>query len=101
VHILLQTPRLVLRQFTEGDVDNLFELNSDLEVMRYLTGGRGTPRDEIRDEIIPLHLEAYRRLPYERTDPIEGGEHGEVEYALTRPDWEADSNVKANSSIKA
>jgi RimJ/RimL family protein N-acetyltransferase len=61
-HIILQTPRLVLRQFTEDDVDNLFNLNSDPEVMRYLTGGRPTPREEIRDEIMPVHLGVYGRL---------------------------------------
>ena len=61
-HILLETPRLVLRQFTGDDVDNLFSLNGDPEVMRYLTGGKPTPRETIRDEIIPLHLGVYRRL---------------------------------------
>ena len=60
--MILETPRLTLRQFTENDVDNLFELNSDPEVMRYLTGGRPTPRDEIRDQIIPFHLAVYDRL---------------------------------------
>jgi RimJ/RimL family protein N-acetyltransferase len=185
MHIVLKTPRLVLRQFTEDDVDNLFNLNSDPEVMRYLTGGRPTPRDQIRDEIIPFHLGVYDRLdrlgtwaaestatgeflgwfhfrpghdsdditnielgyrlrrsswnkgyategsralvsvgftdldvervfaltmaintgsrrvlekcgltlvrtiPYEGSDAIEGAEHGEVEYALTKPEWEA------------
>jgi RimJ/RimL family protein N-acetyltransferase len=184
-HIILKTPRLVIRQFTEDDVDNLFNLNSDPEVMRYLTGGRPTPREEIRDQIIPFHLGVYDRLdrlgtwaaestgsreflgwfhfrpghgsddltnielgyrlrksswnmgyategsralvsmgftglgvervfallmtantasrrvlekcgltlvrtmPYEGRDIIEGAEHGEVEYALTRPEWEA------------
>jgi RimJ/RimL family protein N-acetyltransferase len=62
IHIILETPRLVLRQFTENDVDNLFNLNSDPEVMRYLTGGRATPREEIRDEILPFHLGVYGRL---------------------------------------
>jgi RimJ/RimL family protein N-acetyltransferase len=185
MHIVLKTPRLVLRQFTEDDVDNLFNLNSDPEVMRYLTGGRPTPRDQIRDQIIPFHLGVYDRLdrlgtwaaestatgeflgwfhfrpghdsdditnielgyrlrrsswnkgyategsralvsvgftdldvervfaltmaintgsrrvlekcgltlvrtiPYEGSDAIEGAEHGEVEYALTKPEWEA------------
>jgi RimJ/RimL family protein N-acetyltransferase len=183
IHIILETPRLALRQFTEDDVDNLFDLNSDPEVMRYLTGGRPTPREEIRDQIIPFHLAVYDRLdrlgtwaaesatgeflgwfhfrpgrgtditnidlgyrlrrsvwnkgyategsralidlgftgpgvervfahtmtvniasrrvmeksgltlvrttPYEGADVIEGAEHGEVEYALTKPEWEA------------
>jgi RimJ/RimL family protein N-acetyltransferase len=61
-HIILKTPRLVIRQFTEDDADNLFNLNSDPEVMRYLTGGRPTPRGEIRDQIIPFHLGVYDRL---------------------------------------
>ncbi len=30
--------------------------------MRYLTGGRPTPREEIRDQIIPFHLAVYDRL---------------------------------------
>ena len=182
--VILETPRLALRQFTAGDVDNLFSLNSDPEVMRYLTGGRPTPREEIRDQVIPFHLGVYERFPglgtwaaesaatgeflgwfhfrpgqgadvsnvdlgyrlrrsawnkgyategsralirmgftglgvervfahtmtvnaasrrvmekcgltlvgttpYRGADPVEGAEHGEVEYALTRPEWEA------------
>ncbi len=184
MHVILETPRLILRQFTEDDVDNLFHLNSDPEVMRYLTGGGPMPREVIRDEIIPFHLAVYERLdrlgtwaaestatgdflgwfhfrpgpgtditnvdlgyrlrrstwnkgyategsralismgftslgvervfahtltvntasrrvlekcgmtlvhttPYDGPDIIEGSEHGEVEYALTKPEWEA------------
>lgn len=62
MHTILETPRLVLREFTEDDVDNLFDLNSDPEVMRYLTGGRPTPRQEIREQIIPFHLAVYDRF---------------------------------------
>jgi RimJ/RimL family protein N-acetyltransferase len=183
VRTILQTPRLVLREFSGDDVDNLFDLNSDPEVMRYITGGRPTPREEIRDKIIPFHLAIYdrfdrlgtwaaesaatgeflgwfhfragpgtdianidlgyrlrrsawhkgyategsralisagftdlgvqrvfahtmtvntasrrvmekcglslvRTIPYEGADIIEGAEYGEVEYALTKPEWE-------------
>jgi RimJ/RimL family protein N-acetyltransferase len=192
VHIILETPRLTMRQFTEDDVDNLFDLNSDPEVMRYLTGGRPTPREEIRDQIIPFHLAVYDRLdrlgtwagestatgeflgwfhfrpgpgadlanielgyrlrrsawnqgyategsralismgftglgvervfghtmtvntasrhvmekcgmtlvritPYEGADAIDGAEHGEVEYALTKPEWQARTAGEAAS----
>jgi RimJ/RimL family protein N-acetyltransferase len=62
VRVILRTERLALREFTEDDVDNLLDLNSDPEVMRYLTGGRPTPREVIRDEIIPFHLAVYERL---------------------------------------
>lgn len=61
MQIFLETDRLTLRQFTADDVDNLFELNSDPEVMRYLTGGQPTPRAEIRDQILPFHLGFYER----------------------------------------
>ena len=192
VHIILETPRLAMRQFTEDDVDNLFDLNSDPAVMRYLTGGRPTPREEIRDQIIPFHLGVYDRLdrlgtwaaestatreflgwfhfrpgpdgditnidlgyrlrrstwskgyategsralmsmgfadlgvervfahtmtvntasrrvlekcgltlvrttPYEGADVIEGAEHGEVEYALTKPEWESRTAADARN----
>jgi RimJ/RimL family protein N-acetyltransferase len=185
MHTILATPRLTLRQFTEDDVDNLTDLDSDPEVMRYLTGGRPIPRETVRDKIIPSLLAAYQRLarlgtwaaesadtgeflgwfhlrpafgstdltnvelgyrlhrstwnrglategsralirmaftdlgvervfaltmavnsasrrvmekcgltlvgatPYKGSEPIEGAEHGEVEYALTKPEWEA------------
>jgi RimJ/RimL family protein N-acetyltransferase len=192
MRIILETPRLVLRQFTEDDVDNLFDLNNDPEVMRYITGGRPTPREVIRDEVLPFHLAVYgrydrlgtwaaestatreflgwfhfrpdpgadvtnvdlgyrlrrsawnngyateasralirmgfadlgvdrvfahtmtvntasrrvmekcgltlvRTTPYEGTDNIEGAEHGEVEYALTKPEWHARPAAVASS----
>ena len=60
--VILETRRLTLRQFTEDDVGNLVDLNSDPEVMRFITGGRPTPREQLRDEIIPFHLAVYERL---------------------------------------
>jgi RimJ/RimL family protein N-acetyltransferase len=75
--IILETPRLILRQFSEDDVENLFELNSDPEVMRYLTGGRATPREELRDNIIPFHLAVYERLDRLGTWAAESAANGE------------------------
>lgn len=57
--VLLQTARLSLRQFTVADVGNLVELDSDPEVMQFLTGGLPTPRAEIEDVILPAWLEYY------------------------------------------
>ena len=62
MHVYLETERLVLRQFTESDADNLFDLDGDPEVMRYLTGGAGTPRDVIRDIVLPAFLRSYEGL---------------------------------------
>jgi RimJ/RimL family protein N-acetyltransferase len=61
VHVFLETPRLVLRRVTAADEDNLFRLNGDPEVMRYLGQGAPTSRDKIRDEIIPFQLDSYQR----------------------------------------
>jgi RimJ/RimL family protein N-acetyltransferase len=63
VEIFLQTERLILRRFTDADVDLLVELDSDPEVMRFLTGGIPTPRDEIEREVLPSFLDHYRRFP--------------------------------------
>ena len=61
VHVFIQTERLVLRRFTENDADLLVELDSDPEVMHFITGGRPTPRREIETEILPAFLEHYER----------------------------------------
>lgn len=174
----LTTARLALRPFTdtESDLDLVVALDSDPEVMRYLTGGRPRTREEIRtvsfermlhggfwathlrttgeflgwhclhpvpDATPPtaelgyrlrraawghgyategaralidrgfaepglqritahtMHVNARSRhvmekcgLSYRRTwfgewpEPIEGGEHGDVEYVLTRGEWQ-------------
>ena len=50
-----------MRRFTEDDVDNLVELDSDPEVMRFITGGRPTTRDEIENDLLPAFLAYYER----------------------------------------
>lgn len=42
--IVLETARLRLRRFTKDDVDHLVTLDSDPEVMRYVTYGAPPPR---------------------------------------------------------
>jgi RimJ/RimL family protein N-acetyltransferase len=59
--IFLETSRLKLRRFTEADEDDLVELDSDPEVMRFLTGGRPTSRHEVRSRILPTILGFYAR----------------------------------------
>jgi len=59
----LETERLRLRPLTMDDVDNLFELDSDPEVMRYLSGGPATPREVIADEILPRFIRIGEQYP--------------------------------------
>jgi RimJ/RimL family protein N-acetyltransferase len=60
--IFLETSRLTLRRFTEADEDNLVELDSDPQVMRFIGGGEPFPRAEVRDRILPILLGFYERF---------------------------------------
>ena len=62
MQVFLETERLVLRRFTEHDVDALVELDSDPAVMRYINGGRPTPRCEIETDVLPTFLAYYERF---------------------------------------
>jgi RimJ/RimL family protein N-acetyltransferase len=53
---------MVLRRFTMGDVDLAVELDSDPEVMRYITGGVATTREEIERDYLPAWLSYYGRF---------------------------------------
>jgi RimJ/RimL family protein N-acetyltransferase len=61
VYVYLQTERLILRRFTTKDVDLVTALDAEPAVMRYITGGRPTPRDEIRHDYLPAWLAYYDR----------------------------------------
>jgi RimJ/RimL family protein N-acetyltransferase len=61
--IVLETERLALREFTRDDADLLVELDSDPEVMRFLTGGQPTEREYIEQQVLPTFLEDYGRFP--------------------------------------
>ena len=103
--ILLETARLRLRQFTPDDVDRLVELDSDPEVMRYITYGMPTPRETYVSVILPRWLAIHRATPllgywaaedrgdgafhgwfHLRPDRIDAGEQ-ELGYRLRRASW--------------
>ena len=62
MHVFLETERLLLRRFTEADVDNLFELDSGPDVMHFINGGKPTPRDVIQDKMLLRLLDYYERF---------------------------------------
>jgi RimJ/RimL family protein N-acetyltransferase len=62
MQIFLETERLLLRPFAATDVDNLFDLDSDPAVMRFLTGGKPTPREVIEREILPKFIRSSEGL---------------------------------------
>lgn len=61
MRVVVETDRLLLREFTLDDADDLVALDADPEVMRFITGGRATPADEIRDDILPAFLAYHAR----------------------------------------
>jgi RimJ/RimL family protein N-acetyltransferase len=61
MQIYLETERLILRRLTDADVDSLFELDSDPAVMRFINGGKPTPREVIETETLPRSLDEYGR----------------------------------------
>lgn len=50
--IFLETRRLVLREITMDDAEDVRRLSSDAEVMRYLNGGRPLSREESLAEML-------------------------------------------------
>lgn len=59
MHTLLETERLVLRQFTLADADNLLELNSDPDVIRFVTIDKQADPTIIQTQILPKWLQHY------------------------------------------
>ena len=57
--VFLETERLILRQFTDADVDNVFTLDSDPEVMRFISGGKPNDYAFIETVFIPRILGYY------------------------------------------
>ena len=60
MRVFLKTERLVLRAFTMDDVDNLFDLDADPDVMHFINGGRPTPRAENESTVLPRFLSYYQ-----------------------------------------
>lgn len=63
MHILLETERLRLRHFNAADADLLVELDSDPEVMRFITYGKPTPRQAYVDTYLPRWFALYEAQP--------------------------------------
>lgn len=70
MNVFVQTDRLVLRRFTDADVENLVRLDSEPAVMRFLTR-EPTSRAEIEHEVLPRILRDYQLGPAGRFAVIE------------------------------
>ncbi len=61
--ILLESKRLRLRRFTASDAEDLYRLDNDAEVMKFINGGAHTPRDVIERVIVPRFAARDERHP--------------------------------------
>ena len=59
----LETPRLILREFTEDDAGELFALDSDPEVMRYIGPYQLPDVEAYRSRIRTLNIPYYKEHP--------------------------------------
>ncbi|HEY9767225.1 MAG TPA: GNAT family N-acetyltransferase [Coleofasciculaceae cyanobacterium] len=59
--IFLETSRLILRQITKNDLDNLVALDSDPDVMRYINGGLVSNSEEIANNFLPYAMSYYEQ----------------------------------------
>ena len=59
VMAFLETERLRLRDIDAGDVDELFALNDDPDVMRFINGGRPASRDAVERRTLPAMMRSH------------------------------------------
>jgi RimJ/RimL family protein N-acetyltransferase len=59
--VFLETERLILRQFTEDDADNLRALDSDPDVMRYIGPFALADREAYRERIRTVYIAYYAK----------------------------------------
>lgn len=100
---VFETPRLRIRTFGESDFENLFKLDSDPEVMRYISDGRPMTSEEVKatlQRIISKYAEwkVYGVWAAEKKDsnefigwfslkPLPGTSEVEIGYRLLRNHW--------------
>lgn len=59
----ITTPRLLLRKITSTDVDWIWELDQDPEVMRHISGGQPTPRKTTEEIYMPRLIQSHSAGP--------------------------------------
>src|SRR5262245_44220676 len=106
MRVFCEPPRFVRRRFAMAAVDNLVSLDAAPDVMRFITGGIPTAREEIENEVLPAFLAYYERfegygfwaaiekpagefLGWFHLRPREGASPGEAElgYRLRKSAW--------------
>ncbi len=95
MEIYLQTPRMILVPVTSLDEERLLDLDSDPEVMTYLTEGKPSSREEVRAALgrIALIHEKYP-MRFGVFSAIENQTNQFMGWFLFRPDKEDPNNTR-------
>ena len=99
---MLETERLLIRQFTDDDLDKLLELRSDDEVIKYI-GGRRMQNPESIKKRLRFYIDCYAKYGYgmcamiwketgemigwSGLQPLEETDEIEVGYGMTKKFW--------------
>lgn len=80
--VIIETPRLRLREWTVDDCDDFMRLATDPEVVRFISEGRPYGRDEV-EQFIARQLDTQQRLGWSRwalelRHPGERDPHGAI-----------------------
>ncbi len=81
----MDTQRLRLRPLATDDLDALVDLDSDPEVMRWLSGGTATPREFLEEVVLPGFLATYPGCPWLGAWAIEDGDGTFLGWVSLRP----------------
>ncbi|SHN44336.1 GNAT family N-acetyltransferase [Cryptosporangium aurantiacum] len=98
MRVFLETERLILRHFTDDDLELIVDVNSDPEVTWFITGGKPTPLEEVRDEVLPRwksFYEQYEGFGYFAAIEKSTGEF--LGWLIFRPN---DKPVRADGSVR-
>lgn len=60
MHVIFETPRLILRQFTETDAPLILQLNSDPEIVKYVHEPVLTSEEQAKKIIVDIILPQYK-----------------------------------------
>jgi RimJ/RimL family protein N-acetyltransferase len=62
--VILETERLILREFTEDDIDNLLILDRHPEIIRWGNGGNLTNYETIKNKFLPTASNYYKKYKH-------------------------------------
>jgi ribosomal-protein-alanine N-acetyltransferase len=100
-NIIFETERLMVRRYTDGDLDRFFQLNGNEDVMRYIRPAQSLEQSK---EFLQRIISDYESWPgmgrwamYKKDElrfigsfaiiPIENSEKLQLGYALVKNDW--------------